>query len=44
MPGLNGMVTMETAEDIVFLVNGHFFRGAGRLIRHFFRKPEMPKQ
>lgn len=32
-----GLVSMEMAEDILFLVNGHFFRGLGRVIRDFFR-------
>ena len=32
-----GMVTGEMVDDIVFLVNGHFWRGLGRLIRDFFR-------
>ncbi len=31
-----GMVSREMVEDMVFLVNGHFFRGLGRLIRDFF--------
>ena len=30
-----GLVSMEMAEDILFLVNGHFFRGLGRIIRDF---------
>ena len=32
-----GMVCDEMVDDIVFLVNGHFFRGLGRVIRDFFR-------
>ena len=31
-----GLVSMKMVEDILFLVNGHFFRGLGRLIRDFF--------
>ena len=31
------MVSRKMVEDMVFLVNGHFFRGAGRLIADFFR-------
>lgn len=31
-----GLVSMKMAEDILFLVNGHFFRGLGRVIRDFF--------
>lgn len=33
----NGMVSEKMVDDIVFLVNGHFFRGAGRVIVDFFR-------
>ena len=32
-----GMVSEKMVDDIVFLVNGHFFRGLGRVIRDFFR-------
>ena len=32
-----GMVSRKMVEDIVFLVNGHFWRGCGRLIVDFFR-------
>ena len=28
-------VSAQMAEDAVYLVNGHFFRGMGRLLRHF---------
>ncbi|MBR1584774.1 MAG: glycoside hydrolase family 3 C-terminal domain-containing protein [Clostridia bacterium] len=38
---LNGMVTMDMAKDILLIVNGHFFRGVGRLIHHFFHKPKL---
>lgn len=38
---MNGMVSMAMAEDILLMVNGHFFRGAGRLIRHFLRRPHL---
>ena len=31
-----GMVSEKMVDDIVFLVNGHFFRGLGRVIRDFF--------
>ena len=31
-----GMVSRKMVEDMVFLVNGHFWRGLGRLIVHFF--------
>lgn len=32
-----GMVSDRMVDDIVFLVNGHFWRGLGRLIADFFR-------
>ena len=32
-----GMVSEKMVDDIVFLVNGHFFRGLGRVIRDFFQ-------
>ena len=32
-----GMVTEKMVDDLVFLVNGHFFRGLGRVIADFFR-------
>lgn len=31
---MNGMVSMDMAKDILFIVNGHFFRGVGRLTHH----------
>lgn len=39
---MNGMVTMDMARALVRMVNGHFFRGAGALIRGFFSKPRLP--
>jgi beta-glucosidase len=32
-----GMVSRKMTEDIVFMLNGHFFRGFGRLIVDFFK-------
>ena len=32
-----GGVSEAMAEDILLMVNGHFFQGAGRLIRDHFR-------
>lgn len=32
-----GMVSEKMVDDIVLIVNGHFFRGVGRLIADFFR-------
>ena len=38
---MNGMVSIDMAKDILFIVNGHFFRGCGRLIHHFFHRPKL---
>ena len=38
---MNGMVSMEMAQDILFIANGHFFRGCGRLIQHYFHRPKL---
>lgn len=38
---LNGRVTRDMAEDMLAMVNGHWHRGLGRLIKHFFHKPEL---
>lgn len=32
-----GMFSDKMVDDVVFLVNGHFFRGLGRIIADFFR-------
>ena len=32
-----GMVSRKMVDDILFMVNGHFFRGLGRVIADFFR-------
>jgi beta-glucosidase len=32
-----GIISRTMTEDIVYLVNGHFWRGIGRLVRGFFR-------
>lgn len=39
-----GMVSQKMVDDIVFLVNGHFFRGVGRLIADFVRNNKNNKQ
>ena len=39
-----GLVSEKMADDIVFLVNGHFFRGFGRLICDFFRNLSASKK
>jgi beta-glucosidase len=41
--GTGGIVDMEMAKAILFIFNGHFFRGTGRLIRAFFRKRKAVK-
>jgi beta-glucosidase len=33
----NGIVSKKMAEDILFMVNGHFWRGLGRLLVDFFK-------
>ena len=38
---MNGMVSMDMVKDILFIVNGHFFRGVGRLTHHFFHRPKL---
>ena len=40
---MGGMVTADMAQDILFICNGHGFRGVGRLIKHFLRKPSLAK-
>lgn len=39
-----GMVSMEMAEGMVTLVNGHFFRGMGRIVTGFFRNRRQNKK
>ncbi len=41
---MNGMVSMEMAEAILFMANGHGFRGFGRLVKAFFRRPNLKLQ
>ncbi len=38
---MGGGVSMAMAEDILFMCNGHWHRGLGRLIRDYFRKPKL---
>ncbi len=33
----NGLVSKKMAEDILFMINGHFWRGLGRLLVDFFK-------
>ena len=39
-----GMVSKQMVDDILFIVNGHFWRGMGRLIRDFFRNKKLNRQ
>ena len=38
-----GMVSEKMVDDILLLVNGHFWRGLGRLISDFFRNQSAGK-
>lgn len=38
-----GMCTMEMAEGILTIVNGHFFKGTGRVIGGLFRSGKKRK-
>ncbi|MGN0794952.1 MAG: beta-glucosidase [Aristaeellaceae bacterium] len=40
---MGSAVSTAMAEDIRFIANGHFFRGAGRLVKHFCTRPRLPK-
>ena len=40
---MGGMITMDMADDIRFIANGHFFRGVGRLVKHFLNRPNLTK-
>ncbi len=39
-----GMVSMEMADGILVAVNGHFFKGIGRVISGFFRNKKLNEQ
>lgn len=38
---MNGMVSLAMAEDILTMVNGHFWKGLVRLLRHFAHRPSL---
>lgn len=38
---MGGMLSMQMADDIRFMANGHWHRGLGRLIHHFFHRPKL---
>ena len=37
----NGMISIKMVEDILVVINGHAFRGIGRLVRDYFRRPHL---
>ena len=39
-----GLVSKKMVDDILFIMNGHFFRGFGRLIADFFRNLKETKK
>jgi beta-glucosidase len=39
-----GMFSRKMVDDVLFIVNGHFFRGFGRVIRDFFRNLKANKK
>ena len=39
-----GMASLEMTDAIIEMVNGHFFKGAGHLIRSKFRKGKLDKR
>ena len=39
-----GMVSRKMVDDILFIVNGHFFRGVGRVIKDFIRNNTANKE
>ena len=41
---MGGMVSMEMAEDLLLMCNGHWHKGLGRLIRHYFHRPQLESQ
>lgn len=41
---MNGMVSMEMAQALLTMANGHGIRGFGRLVRGFFHRPHLPKE
>ncbi len=38
-----GMISYEMSEAVVFMINGHFFRGLGRFVSGFFRNRKLNK-
>lgn len=39
----NGAVSMEMAQALLDMANGHGFRGFGKLVRGYFRRPRLPQ-
>ena len=40
----NGAVSMEMAEEVLVLVNGHFFKGLWGIIKGFFKNKKLNKE
>ena len=40
---MNGMVSMDMAEGILLMANGHFFKGLAQTVGGFFRRPSLKK-
>ena len=38
---MNGMVTMDMAQDMLLMVNGHWHKGLVKLIHHFLHRPKL---
>ena len=38
---MNGMVSMKMVDDMLLMVNGHAFRGLGRLVKDYFHRPKL---
>ena len=38
---MNGMVSMDMAQDILKMVNGHWHKGLFNLIHHYFHRPKL---
>lgn len=39
----NGAISMEIAQALLDMANGHGFRGFGKLVRGYFRRPRLPQ-
>ena len=41
---MGGMVSMQMAEDMLLMCNGHWHKGLVRLIHHYFHRPQLESQ